>query len=66
MVAIGLTVTASVASVASAVRGSTVLQIESRYLDEGTEGMTWVILFGFLRNKLKIGFLALIIYAALC
>jgi len=28
--------------------------------------MTWAILFGFMRNKLKIGFLALMIYAALC
>ncbi len=66
MVGISLTCVASVASIALAVRGANEQQIASWWLDEGNEGMTWAILFGFLRNKFKIGFLTFMIYAALC
>ncbi len=66
MVVIGLLRMASAESVASPVSGTSVLRIETKCRDEGNEKMTWAILFGFLRNKFKIGFLAFMIYAALC
>jgi len=66
MVAIDSVHVSPVATVAMPVPGTPATQIESRCLDEGNEGMTWAVLFAFSRNKFKIGFLALMIYAALC
>ena len=66
MVASALPRAASADSVASPDSATSVLRIETKCRDEGNEKMTWAILFGFLRNKFKIGFLAFIIYAALC
>ena len=37
-----------------------------RVARRGKEGMSWAVLVSFLRNKVKIGVMALVIYAALC